>query len=155
MIAPVAEASDRPIVLGDGVLAGTLAVVFWRMAERRRDRPAPQVAAARRLVPFAPYARVRADPTARVGIGMVVLAGGGFLGGGVSGGASLRERDGLAEAASGAILAASGRGGVSDRRVVRRLLGRIGERGRDPRWTEITSTTCHGDWRRASPAAAC
>jgi predicted MFS family arabinose efflux permease len=122
--------SWRAIFLAYGILAAALAWIFWRRAGERLDRPAPgPPAQPARLVSLAPYAGLLRDPAARIVIGTVCLEGFFFYGGFVYVGASLRDRFDLPYAAIGAILATYGIGGLIYSRLVRRILGRVGERG--------------------------
>jgi predicted MFS family arabinose efflux permease len=121
--------SWRAIFLSYGVMAGVLAWIFWRRAGKRLDRPAAAPAPGARLFSIAPYLRLLRDPAARIVIGTVCLEGFFFSGGFVYVGASLRERFDLPYAAIGAILASYGLGGLIYSRLVRRILGRVGERG--------------------------
>ncbi len=122
--------SWRAIFLSYGLLAAVLAGIFWRRAGQRLDRPAPGAQAQQaRLFSLRPYVRLLRDPAARIVIGTVCLEGFFFSGGFVYVGASLRERFDLPYAAIGAILASFGLGGLIYSRLVRRILGRVGERG--------------------------
>lgn len=121
--------SWRAIFLAYGVLAAALAAFFWRRAGERLDRPAIGTVAPARLITLTPYLRLLRDPAARVVIGTVFLEGLFYGGGIVYIGASLRERFDLPYAVIGLILACYGVGGLIYSRLVRRVLGRIGERG--------------------------
>lgn len=122
--------SWRAIFLAYGLLAAVLAWFFWRRAGQRLDRPAPSAQTQpARLFSLAPYLRLLRDPAARIVIGTVCLEGFFFHGGFVYVGAFLRDRYDLPYAAIGAILASYGLGGLVYSRLVRRILGRIGERG--------------------------
>lgn len=122
--------SWRAIFLAYGVIAAVLAWVFWQRAGQRLDRPAPGTQTQpTRLFSLAPYLHLLRDPAARIVIGTVCLEGFFFYGSFVYIGASLRERFDLPYAAIGAILATYGIGGLIYSRLVRRILGRVGERG--------------------------
>lgn len=121
--------SWRTIFVVYGLASLVLAVIFWR-ATRTATAVRPEELRKRGpLISLKPYRELLTLPMARWVLATVFIEGFCFNGGFVYVGASLRDRFDLAYVAIGAILAGYGIGGLIYSRTVRRLLGRLGERG--------------------------
>jgi predicted MFS family arabinose efflux permease len=121
--------SWRTIFLVYGLASLALAAIFWRATRAANAAHQETVRKRGPLISFTPYRQLLNRPMARWVLATVFIEGLCFNGGFVYVGASLRDRFDLAYAVIGAILAGYGVGGLIYSRAVRRLLGKLGERG--------------------------